>query len=108
MVEKIYRFFIRRLRRHLGYARNPRKKGFITDHALLRYLERIDGIDVEGIREKLDSEELRKLSAENDGEGKFTLNGVRFTIAGGYVVSVAKPNPLAPTIKTDKRKVWTF
>ncbi|GAB6842345.1 hypothetical protein HNR00_003554 [Methylorubrum rhodinum] len=59
----------------------------ITDHALLRWLERIHGIDVEGFREKLREEAVASLVAYGDlreaDTGTFVVdNGVVITVLG--------------------------
>ncbi len=45
----------------------------ITDHAVLRYLERVGGLDVEAIRETIASDEVRALVVELGGYGRGKL-----------------------------------
>lgn len=45
----------------------------ITDHAVLRYLERVGGLDVEAIRETIASDEVRALAVELGGQGRGKL-----------------------------------
>lgn len=65
----------------------------VTDHALLRWLERIHGIDVEGFREMLQAEATAALRAygveRGDEDGTFIIdNGTVITVlAPGQVIS---------------------
>lgn len=60
---------------------------FISDHAVLRYLERAYGLDIEKIRAEIAS----PIVVLADGIGCGTVvgkNGVRITIVDGTVVTV--------------------
>tara|TARA_R110000822_G_scaffold310329_1_gene442613 strand:+ start:186 stop:503 length:318 start_codon:yes stop_codon:yes gene_type:complete len=62
----------------------------VTDHAVLRYLERVEGFDVEDLREQLANTEVLKLAAAlgngeypvgKQGEGVLVVNeGVVVTV----------------------------
>lgn len=59
----------------------------ISDHAVLRYLERVVGIDVEAVRAEMQTPAL----AQADEFGAPVLigrNGERLVIRGGIVVTV--------------------
>lgn len=55
------------------------KKIHITDHALLRYIERILGIDVEQIRNEILTEETR-YQVFVLGDGKYPVNNDHYVI----------------------------
>ncbi len=68
----------------------------VTDHAVLRYLERMGYVDVEAVRAHIHAETR---DAINAGASKITSKGVEYRINHGKVVTLmpsAKPN--RPTI----------
>lgn len=73
----------------LGTARSV-----VTDHAVLRFLERVYGVDVELIRH-----EIAAATAEGREAGEITgspsfaivIQRVRFVVDGGRIVSVLEP-----------------
>ncbi len=63
----------------------------LSDHALLRYLERAQGIDVEGIRAAIEAQLVRSAdAAARMGGGAYTVrfNGVAFIVRGSTVTTV--------------------
>ncbi|MGK7661148.1 MULTISPECIES: hypothetical protein [unclassified Marinovum] len=55
----------------------------VSDHAVLRYLERVHGVDVEAIRRELG----RKMDvATRHGARQFTSNGIRFVLGDNGVL----------------------
>lgn len=63
---------------------------YVTDHAVLRYLERVEGIDVEAVRKKLSLAAVDKASAF----GCDTIvmgNGARLKLHGNVVATVLEP-----------------
>ena len=68
------------------------KRAIITDHALLRYLERVKGIDVEGCREPLEkafeSPRMRRvIEFMGDTNCKIKSNGITYCVRGGRVMT---------------------
>ena len=57
----------------------------VTDHALLRYLERVCGMDVEAIRGRIYAECEQALRA---GAARRNVRGVSYRMKGGRVVTV--------------------
>lgn len=57
----------------------------ITDHALVRYLERVKGVDVEALRHEIASKVAR---AADLGACGVRVGGFNYRIEGGYVVTV--------------------
>lgn len=83
----------RRLRRTApkGKHENP----VVTDHAIVRWLERVCGIDVRG---KIEAEILadgRDELIAKAGNGRIRMNGTRtaLVVRGGFVVSVVIEEP---------------
>jgi len=58
----------------------------ISDHAILRYLERIGGVDVEGLRTKLLTPELQ--SAMRSQANKYTCDGITYMLRDNTVVTI--------------------
>ena len=110
----IFRWAVNRWRKA---AKNPEifvKKKAVTDHALLRYLERIDGIDMAAKRQEILNPELLSLIDEYAGYGRFIVDNVRYTVKDGSIVSVARPNSeLTPHVTgltngKDQPRKWSF
>ena len=59
---------------------------FITDHAVLRYLERIDGVDIDAVRMTLATDALR-MAVVLDAKS-MCIDGGHLVIEKGKVVSV--------------------
>lgn len=76
----------------------------ITDHAMLRYLERVGGLDVPALRTAIAASLARaSATAETIGVADYTVvaHGVRYVVRQGNVVTVlpgrlAAPVPLPP------------
>ncbi len=58
-----------------------------TDHAVLRYLERIAAIDIEAIRQRIHDDAHQALAS---GAAGITVNGIAYRIQGGFVITVWK------------------
>jgi hypothetical protein len=59
----------------------------VTDHAIVRYLERIAGVDIEGLREEIKKE--TELAGGVLGNGKFMIGGgFRAVVSDGRVVTI--------------------
>jgi len=75
----------------------------ICDHALLRYMERVQGIDVEALRNKLATPNLRtaaKLKAT-----KVISEGVEFRINSfGFVATIIDPKKRTGRVSNRKKK----
>lgn len=63
-----------------------KRKFHITDHAVLRYLERVKGVDIEAARAEIS----RTLSVGDDHEGlsAVTSNGHRYVLRGRTLVTI--------------------
>lgn len=57
----------------------------VTDHAVLRWLERHGFVDVEGVREQIFRETHEALKS---GASKITINGTEYRISNGVVVTL--------------------
>lgn len=75
----------------------------ITMHALLRYIERVEGVDVDAIKAKMTTQGLRRAIAM--GAGSVKVGGYRFIIQGRKVVTVLTPDmrPKKDTKRQDKQ-----
>lgn len=59
----------------------------ITDHAIIRYLERVKGVDIDAIRAEMQSATL-VAAVEFGAKVLIGRNGERFVIRDGVVVTV--------------------
>lgn len=67
----------------------------IADHAILRYLERVKGIDLEEVRAELDNEVLREV-VQRCPTGRHTINGVTYVTRDKKLVTVIYEDVLRP------------
>lgn len=65
----------------------------ISDHAVLRYLERAKGVDVEAVRREL-GRRVDAACAEHAGMSAAIIDGIRFVISADGVVVTAHPQHL--------------
>lgn len=64
----------------------------VTDHAVLRYIERVHGVDVEGIRSNLVNRKMVEKISRLKGEGEWVLqNGYRFVFRNFTLVTIKPP-----------------
>lgn len=67
----------------------PRKfRPRVSDHAVLRYLERVEGIDVERVRRLMLSETIA--TALEMGATRIRINGVFFAAENGMIKTLWK------------------
>lgn len=59
----------------------------VSEHALVRYFERVLGYDLDGIRDTIVSEQAR-IFIDNFGSGKIPSNGFRIVVKDRVVVTV--------------------
>ncbi|MGR3760911.1 hypothetical protein ACUXV3_12390 [Roseobacteraceae bacterium NS-SX3] len=57
----------------------------VTDHAVLRWLERFGFVDVEAVREQIYAETREAL---NSGATRLTINGTEYRMDKGVVVTL--------------------
>ncbi|WP_321448437.1 hypothetical protein [uncultured Cohaesibacter sp.] len=63
----------------------PLNADFVTDHALVRYMERVLDIDVEAVRDLIAFETAYAVQAKADA---LTTEGKRYVIKNGRVITV--------------------
>ncbi len=59
----------------------------ITDHAIVRYLQRVRGLDIDAVRAELDTENLRE-SVKRCPTGRHYLDGVTYVVQDKTLVTV--------------------
>ena len=57
----------------------------VTDHAVIRYLERVQGVDIEALRRQIGRVADKGLAV---GAGGVISGGMIYVIEGGFVVTV--------------------
>lgn len=73
---------------HLQGSHGSRQP-FVTEHALLRYLERVKGIDLEAIeREILTPERVAMIKSTISGNCALKVNGMKFVVLDSAVITV--------------------
>jgi hypothetical protein len=90
------RVLLGRIRAELEKRLRPADKPMITDHALLRYIERVLGVDVAGLRAEILNPNV--IAAIAGGASSITKDGVKFVVKGNALVTVIDA-------KTPQRKV---
>jgi hypothetical protein len=65
---------------------NTKKVIKVSDHAVLRYLERVGGMDLNAIRQAIVTDELIDIVSSIGGSGKFPLNEGHSIIMKDYVI----------------------
>jgi len=63
-----------------------RKHTYISDHAVMRYMERAMGFDMNDIRERMHSDSLK--AAIDAGANKVTIDGLEFLVREGRVITI--------------------
>lgn len=63
----------------------------ITDHAVVRYIERVMGVDIDKLKEEILPTNLRVMALKEDC--KITLDGYRLVIKDNAVVTVTAKEP---------------
>lgn len=73
----------------------------VTDHAILRWLERHSFVDVEAIREQIFKETHEALKS---GASKVAINGTEYRIKDGVVVTLIDRRKTCGPLKWTRRK----
>lgn len=63
----------------------PKPRLLITDHAIVRYLERVGGFDIDGLRKQI---ALRCEAGASIGATSVIVEGFAFLIGDGQVITV--------------------
>lgn len=74
----------------------------ITDHAFVRWLERVRGVDVEALKAEMLSETA--LAAIRCGATKVSCDGMDYQIKNGKVTTVMDTKPWASTRQAKNRR----
>ena len=63
------------------------KKIIITEHAIVRYFERVQGYDIEEIKQLICTEELQK-NIKTLGDGKYPVNKFNVVVKNNTIITV--------------------
>lgn len=58
----------------------------VTDHAVIRYLERVQGVDVEAVRREIG--ERVAIAEDHPGCSGVVIDGLRYTIVDGHITTI--------------------
>ena len=78
---------IHNIREWVNTLKDPAPLPQICDHAILRYLERIENIDMSKVREALDFQELREC-VKRCPTGRHTINDIIYVTDHGALVTI--------------------
>ena len=67
-------------------AKNNVKTAHVTDHALIRYLERVQGIDIEAMKTAILTDDIR--AAMLMGATRFSQDGVTYILESNSIVTI--------------------
>ena len=90
------------LKKQLDVVRSTSENVIVSEHAILRYLERVEGIDIEAIKHKMVSQSAEK-QIKALGSGVFPV-GVshKLRVRKGYVVTVLTEDLHPESVKKGK------
>jgi hypothetical protein len=74
------------IRAELARRLRPSPEPRISDHALMRYIERVYGLDIEAIRTEVMSDSI--VAALKTGASAVTVKGVKMLVKDGVIVTV--------------------
>lgn len=100
-------------------AKNPEIKmvsARLTEHAVVRYLERVEGLDIEAVKARILTPEAIVTIEEIGGTGKFASNGVLYVVSQGKILTIAKAEGANQALayadlsggESQKGRRWTF
>lgn len=80
---------LREVKERIADIEEASKELVVSEHALLRYLERVKGVDLEEIKQEMLTNKTQELF-ETLGPGKYPIEGAsaRLVVKGSTVVSV--------------------
>lgn len=74
----------------------------VSDHAIIRFLERKYGMDIEGIKKEILPDHIKKQFKQ--GLKKYTIGGMEFIISNGVVVTCVPTSCQNPELRPSKTK----
>lgn len=86
---------IHNLRHRISIVAPTKQEVDVCDHAVVRYLERVKGMDIEAIRAEIDSDVLRECVARAS-TGWHRINGVTYVTEHRTLVTVIVEDGLQP------------
>ena len=79
---------IEKLNNEISDLTTSNKEVVVTEHAMLRYLERVKGLDLEDVRDEIESDKLRAMISQFGGNGRFTVDGKNYRVKNYSVITV--------------------
>lgn len=109
----LYRWSLRKWRKAANNNDIKKKHPRITDHALIRYAERIGGYDFKKAENIMLSEAVERKINEHGGNGRFTVDGVMYVVNEGVIRTVYKPSGLQLNMEysplgSKRGRRWSF
>ena len=60
----------------------------VSEHAILRYLERVCGMDVENIKTLILNDEFKALNYLTNGEGTIKMNDIEYVLKNNVIITI--------------------
>jgi hypothetical protein len=76
------------LKDKLTKLQKSHEEPIISEHAILRYLERVDGIDLETVKQKIMDEKTKSLVKFMGGNGKITREGFKIIVKNNTIITI--------------------
>jgi hypothetical protein len=83
---------IEKVKKDIENEENKNKVIEVSDHAVLRYLERVGGMDLNIIKKAIVTDELIDIVSSIGGSGKFPLNYGHSVVMRDYVIVTLFPS----------------
>lgn len=91
--------------RRITQLQEKAKVPIVTEHAILRYLERAMGIDIDKIKQQILTKELLEM-IDKFNTGVFTIDGIKYKVQNRAVVTILdkdmKPKYTNKKVKRDR------
>lgn len=65
----------------------------ISDHAVLKYLERVEGVDVEAVRRRIARHARVAVESELSGATHIRFDGFQICVANDVATTILAPHP---------------
>tara|TARA_R110001599_G_scaffold39930_3_gene121671 strand:- start:452 stop:832 length:381 start_codon:yes stop_codon:yes gene_type:complete len=64
------------------------KNTIVSEHAILRYLERVCGMDIENIKTLILNDEFKALNSLANGEGTIKMNDIEYVLKNNVIITI--------------------
>lgn len=106
----LYYWALKGWRKSVGNNKIRHQKQNLSYHGMIRYMERIEGYDYSGLRDRILTDEVRAKVNELGGDGRFQIGGIIYVFMDHKLVTVYKAEGMQKNIvmQNSEKKVWSF